>query len=94
MEVVNQYSVLEIIPKKEILIIHLKCLLANILMMLKWCIDFVKNRFSSATLLRKSVESTSEFPSSPPTFMMETNLGRHSYVKLDVSYDNSIIYIT
>ncbi|XP_055637419.1 epoxide hydrolase 4-like [Toxorhynchites rutilus septentrionalis] len=77
-----QYEILEIIPKKEIFKVYLRCIVANLILLIKWLFESVKCRVNKTTIIRRAVEQV-EFPNKQPNFMTEMNLGRHSYVKLE-----------
>ena len=79
----RDYDVLEIVPKWEITKIYLRCLLANFTILLKWLYESVKCKVNPTAIMRRTIERT-DFPNKPPIFMTDTNLGRHSYVKLEV----------
>uniref|UniRef100_A0A182TPG3 AB hydrolase-1 domain-containing protein n=1 Tax=Anopheles melas TaxID=34690 RepID=A0A182TPG3_9DIPT len=78
----RDYDVLEIVPKWEIAKIYLRCLLANFTILLKWLYESVKCKVNPTAIMRRTIERT-DFPNKPPIFMTDTNLGRHSYVKLE-----------
>ncbi|XP_058454851.1 epoxide hydrolase 4-like [Malaya genurostris] len=78
----KRYAVLEVISKKQILKVCLRCLVANLLLLLKWLFECVKCRVHKTTIMRKAIEQV-EFPNKQPNFMAETKMGRHSYVKLE-----------
>uniref|UniRef100_A0A182NSM5 AB hydrolase-1 domain-containing protein n=1 Tax=Anopheles dirus TaxID=7168 RepID=A0A182NSM5_9DIPT len=79
----RDYDVLEVVRKWEITKIYLRCLLANILTLLKWLYESVKCKVNPTAIMRRTIERT-DFPNKPPIFMTDTNLGRHSYVKLEI----------
>lgn len=81
----NQYDILRIVPKRQIFKIYLRCLVANLILLIKWLFESVKNRVNQTTIIRRAIERT-EFPNRQPNFMTETKMGRHSYVKLEVTY--------
>uniref|UniRef100_A0AAG5CXN6 AB hydrolase-1 domain-containing protein n=1 Tax=Anopheles atroparvus TaxID=41427 RepID=A0AAG5CXN6_ANOAO len=78
----QNYDVLEVLPKWEIAKIYLRCLLANFVILLKWLYESVKCKVNPTAIMRRTIERT-DFPNKPPIFMTDTNLGRHSYVKLE-----------
>ncbi|XP_052889933.1 epoxide hydrolase 4-like [Anopheles moucheti] len=78
----RDYDVLEVVPKWEITKIYLRCLLANFVILLKWLYESVKCKVNPTAIMRRTIERT-DFPNKPPIFMTDTNLGRHSYVKLE-----------
>uniref|UniRef100_A0A182R8C5 AB hydrolase-1 domain-containing protein n=1 Tax=Anopheles funestus TaxID=62324 RepID=A0A182R8C5_ANOFN len=78
----RDYDVLEVVPKWEITKIYLRCLLANLTILLKWLYESVKCKINPTAIMRRTIERT-DFPNKPPIFMTDTNLGRHSYVKLE-----------
>lgn len=78
----NQYDILQVIPKRQILKVYLRCLVANLILLVKWLFESVKNRLNQTTIIRRAIERT-EFPNRQPNFMTETKMGRHSYVKLE-----------
>ncbi|XP_058058867.1 epoxide hydrolase 4-like [Anopheles bellator] len=78
----NDYDMLQVVPKWEIAKIYVRCLLANFVVLLKWLYESVKCKVNPTAIMRKTIERT-DFPNKPPIFMTDTNLGRHSYVKLE-----------
>ncbi|XP_053695166.1 epoxide hydrolase 4-like isoform X1 [Sabethes cyaneus] len=82
MSQVMRYDVLETIPKKEIVKLYLRCLIANLILLVKWLFECIKCKVNKTTIMRKAIEQV-EFPSKQPNFMTETKMGRHSYVKLE-----------
>ncbi|XP_035777441.1 epoxide hydrolase 4-like [Anopheles albimanus] len=78
----HDYEALQVISKSEIAKIYIRCLLANFVILLKWLYESAKCRLNPTAIMRKTIERT-DFPNKPPIFMTDTNLGRHSYVKLE-----------
>ncbi|XP_050085123.1 epoxide hydrolase 4-like [Anopheles aquasalis] len=78
----HDYDALQVVPKSEIVKIYIRCLLANFVILLKWLYESVKCKLNPTAIMRKTIERT-DFPNKPPIFMTDTNLGRHSYVKLE-----------
>lgn len=78
----QNYEVLEVISKKQIALVYLRCLLENCIVLLKWLFESVRGRVNKTTIMRRAIEQA-QFPNMQPNFMTETKMGRHSYVKLE-----------
>lgn len=78
----KQYDVLEIVPKKQIFKVCLRSLVANLILLLKWLFECIRCRIHKTTIMRRSIEQV-HFPNMQPNFMTESNMGRHSYVKIE-----------
>lgn len=76
------YDILEIIPKKKIFIVYLRCVFQSCIVLLKWLFESLKGRVNQTTIMRRAIEQA-HFPNLQPNFMAETKMGRHSYVKLE-----------
>lgn len=88
----NQYEILELISKKSIILIHVRCIYVNLLILLKWLFQFGKSYIYNSKKYSgsgdpNSVQHNSDHQSESdrqPALLMETTLGRHAYVKLKV----------
>lgn len=82
MSLIKQYDVLEILPKKQIFKVFVRCVLENVIMLMRWLFEGLKGRVHQTTIMRKAIEQV-QFPTMQPNIMTETRMGRHSYVKLE-----------
>jgi epoxide hydrolase 4 len=83
-------EVVKLIRKRDIIKIHSKSLFINLWVMVKWLFKFIKNEILYNT--RKIVEiDVPVYPNKPPNCLMDSRLGRHSYVKLKVCNDSNYI---
>ncbi|KXJ81133.1 hypothetical protein RP20_CCG021586 [Aedes albopictus] len=78
----KQYDILQVVPKRQIFKVGLRCLVANLLLLLKWLFECIRCRVHKTTIMRRSIEQV-HFPNMQPNFMTESKMGRHSYVKLE-----------
>lgn len=84
----NEYDILELITKKSIILIHVRCLYVNLLILLKWLFQFGKSYIYNSKKYSGSgdqhIYDNQSESDRQPALLMETTLGRHAYVKLKV----------
>lgn len=82
MSQMKKYDILEILPKKQIFKVYVRCVLQNVIMLLRWLYQGIKGRVNKTAIMRRAIEQV-QFPNMQPNIMTETRMGRHSYVKLE-----------
>lgn len=95
----DKSNVLELISWRKIIIIYIQSIIFNIFVLIKWTLSGVRSRvdqkFHIEEKLRlyrkfqffstKKEEQKFESYDKTPAFLINTNLGTHSFVKLKVS---------
>lgn len=81
-------SVLELVPKLEILCYYIKCVFVTLWIIMKWCMYFVWSSISRSAKVQ-AIKSKNDYyggyHDKPPACLIDNKLGRQSYVKLKVS---------
>lgn len=77
-------NVIEPLRKREIIVFYIKSVFVGLIVVLKWIISFLWSYVYNKKKNPTCDKDDGNIHDKPPICLMDTNIGRHSYVKLKV----------